>query len=66
MIAVVVGVGERGGGDLEDEDGEGSEGRRRVFGEEGGGEGGGGGFEEMGESLEYCHLVDEFVDVGDV
>ena len=50
-------------GDLEDEDGEGLEGRG---GEEGGGEGGLGGGEEMGEALEDGHLVDQLVDVRDV
>jgi len=50
-------------GDLEDEDGEGLEGRG---GEEGGGEGGLGGGEVVGEALEDGHLVDQLVDVRDV
>lgn len=38
----------------------------RGGGEEGGGEGGFGGLEEVGEFFEDGHLVDEFVDEGDV
>lgn len=49
------GVGERGAGDFEEEDGEGLE-RARV--EESGGETGLGGGEEMREALEDGHLVD--------
>lgn len=63
-----VGGEERGGGEgeFEEEDGEGVERRRGGVGEEGGGEGRLGGGEEVGEALEDGHLVDEFVDVGDV
>lgn len=57
------GGGKGGAGDFEEEDGEGFEGRG---GEEGGGEVGLGGGEEVGEALEDGHLVDEFVDEGDV
>lgn len=42
------------------------EGRRGVIIEDGRGERGFGGGEEVGEALEDGHLVDEFVDVGDV
>ena len=49
--------------EFEDEEGEGLE---RWGSEERGGEGGFGGGEEVGEAFEDCHLVDEFVDVGDV
>lgn len=55
--------GEWGAGDFEEEDGEGFEGRG---GEERGGEVGLGGGEEVSEALEDGHLVDEFVDEGDV
>lgn len=60
---VVKGSEEGGGGDFKEEDGEGDEGRGV---EEGGGEGGFGGGEEVGETFEDGHLVDQFVDVGDV
>lgn len=40
--------------------------RWRVLGEEVGREGGVSGLEQVGEVLEHGHLVDEFVDVGDV
>lgn len=50
-------------GDFQDEDGEGLEG---IGVEEGGGEGRFGGGEEVGEALEYGHLVDQLVDVGDI
>lgn len=53
-------------GELEEEDCEGSEGGRGVWGEESGGERIGGGLEKVGEALENGHLVDELVDVGDV
>lgn len=62
----ILGRRERGGGELEEEDGEGGEWRRWVGREEGGGERGGGGGEEVGELLEDGHLVDECVDVWDV
>lgn len=51
------------GRDFQEEDSEGGE-WSGV--EEGGGEGGFRGGEEFGELLEDGHLVDEFVDVGDV
>ncbi|KAA8539294.1 hypothetical protein F0562_025986 [Nyssa sinensis] len=64
---VRMGLGGEGvGGDFEDEDGEGLEGRGGVVIEEGGREGGFSGREEVGEALEDGHLVDEFVDVWDV
>lgn len=61
-----IALGEGIWGELEDEHGEGEEGRRLGRGEEGRGEGGLGGREEVGQLLELCHLVDETVDVGDV
>lgn len=57
---------EGGGGDFENEDGEGCERRRGVCREESGGERFDGGFANVSEALENRHLVDEFVDVGDV
>lgn len=50
-------------GNLKDEDGEGL---KRRGGEEGGGEGLLRGGEEMGKALEDRHLVDQFVEMGDV
>lgn len=50
-------------GNLKDEDGEGL---KRRGSEEGGGEGLLGGGEEMGKALEDRHLVDQFVEMGDV
>lgn len=66
MEVVVGGGGEGGGGDFENKDGEGSERRRGVWREESSGERFDGGFAHVFKALENCHLVDEFVDVGNV
>lgn len=63
---LVVDRKERVLGNFEEEDGEGSEGRRGVLREESGGERRFCRGEEVGEPLEDGHLVDEFVDMGNV